>query len=328
MRLVWCALSLLMGLLVPLTLLGIEPAQKVVRLGFVLPGEPEDASDMKQDVFWNRLRTLGWEEGRNLDVDRRFAQGRKEVFPGFMEDMVQRKVDIIVTTSTPGALAAQRATTTIPIVVHSMGDPVGTALVSSLGHPAGNLTGMSSQLEEGLPGKWLELLQELVPKLSTVAVLSTPNSPLWRTVENKIKGAAQARGLKTIAFRVTVAEEIEGALQQARLHSQAVVVLPDILFIRHREHVATATAKVRLPAIYGWPGFALAGGLMSYSPNAAEGWEQVAVYVDKILRGSNAGDLPIVQYKQFSLAVNLKAAKALGLSIPESILLRAEEVIR
>lgn len=328
MRPLWFALSLLLGLLWPLTLLGAEPAQRVVRLGLVLPGEPEDSIAMKQDVFWNRLRTLGWEEGRNLAVERRFAQGRREMFPGFMEEMVQRKVDIIVTTSTPGALAAKRATNTIPIVIHSMGDPVGTGLVSSLGHPGGNITGMSSQLEEGLPGKWLELLQEIVPKLSTVALLSTPNSPLWRTVEHKIKGAALARGLKTIIFRVNVAKEIEGTLQQAHLHAQAVIVFPDILFIRHRERVAAAAANVRLPAIYGWPAFALAGGLMSYSPDAAEGWEQVAVYVDKILRGSVAGDLPIVQYKQFSLAVNLKAAKALRLSIPESILLRAEEVIR
>jgi len=328
MRILSFALSLLLGLLWPLTLLGVEPAQRVVRLGLVLPGSPEDAIAMKQEVFWNRLRTLGWEEGRNLDVERRLAQGRKEVFPGFMEEMVQRKVDIIVTTSTPGALAAKRATSTIPIVIHSMGDPVGTGLVSSLGHPGGNLTGMSSQLEEGIPAKWLELLQEIVPKLSTVALLSTPNNPLWRSVESRIKGAALARGLKTIILRVNAAEEIEGTLQQAYLHAQAIIVLPDILFIQDREHVVAVAAKVRLPAIYGWPAFALVGGLMSYSPDPAEGWEQVAVYVDKILRGSDAGDLPIVQYKQFSLAVNLKAAKALGLNIPESILLRAKEVIK
>ena len=263
MRIPSRALSLLLGLLWPLTLLGVEPAQRVVRLALVLPGEPEDGIAMKQEVFWSRLRTLGWEEGRNLDVERRFAQGRKEVFPGFMKEMVRRKVDIIVTTSTPGALAAKRATGTIPIVVHSMGDPVGTGLVSSLGHPGGSLTGMSSQLDEGMPEKWLELLQEIVPKLTTVALLSTPNSPLWRTVENKIKGAALSRGLKTIIFRVDVAEEIEGTFEQAHLHAQAVIVLPDILFIRHRERMVAAAAKARLPAIYGWAGFAFAGGLMS-----------------------------------------------------------------
>jgi putative ABC transport system substrate-binding protein len=215
-------------------------------MGLILPGSAEDGAAMKEALFWERLRALGWEEGRNLQVERRFAQGRKDDFPAFMEEMVRRKVDIIVTTSTPAALSAKRATTSIPIVVHSMGDPVGTGLVSSLGHPGGNLTGLSTQLGEGIPGKWLELLQEIVPRLSTVAVLSSPDNPIWRTVENKINEAAGTRGLKIVILRASAAGQIEEVLHRAHLQVQAVVVIPDPLFVQHREYLATAIAKETL----------------------------------------------------------------------------------
>jgi len=303
------------------------PAQKAVRMGLVLPGGPEDEGPMKIGVFWERLRALGWEEGLNLEVERRYAHAM-EAFPGFMEEMVQHKVDIIVTTTTRGALAAKRATDTIPIVIQYMLDPVAAGLVSSFGHPGGNLTGMTSQVGEGIPGKWLELLQEIVPKLSTVAVLSNPSNPGMRINEDRIGTAAAARKVKVVVFPVQAASEIDGSLQRARQRAQAVIVLPDPLFIQHHDQVVATVARLRLPAIYGFRLFALAGGLITYGPDPAEAWGQAAVYVDKILRGAKAGELPIVQPAQFSLVVNLKTAKALGVTIPESILLRADEVIR
>ena len=305
-----------------------EPAQKVVRIGWVLPGGGKDAANMKREVFWDRLRALGWEEGRNLQVERRYARGHTEAFRGFMEEMVQQKVDVIVTASTPGALAAKRATDAIPIVVHYMSDPIGTGLASSLAHPGGNLTGMSYDVGGGIPGKWLELLREMVPKLSAVAVLSNADNPIWRTVEDDIGAAAVTKDVKTIVFPVHAASEIERSLQRAGQSTQAVIVVPDGLFIQNYSQVVATVARLRLPTIYAFSNFVVAGGLMSYGPDPAEAWGHAAVYVDKILRGAKAGELPIVQPAQFSLVVNLKTAKALGITIPQSILLRADEVIR
>ena len=297
-------------------------------MGWVLPGGGKDAANMKREVFWDRLRALGWEEGRNLQVERRYARGNTEAFRGFMEEMVQQKVDIIVTASTPGALAAKRATDTIPIVVHYMSDPVGTGLASSLAHPGGNLTGMSYAVGGGIPGKWLELLREMVPKLSTVAILSNSDNPIWRMVEDDIGTAAVTKDVKTVVFPVHAASEIETSLQRARQRAQAVIVVPDGLFIQNHNQIVTMVARLRLPAMYGFSNFVNVGGLMSYGPDPAEAWGHAAVYVDKILRGANAGELPIVQPAQFSLAVNLKTAKALGLTISQSVLLQANEVIR
>jgi putative ABC transport system substrate-binding protein len=299
-----------------------------MRMGWVLPGGPEDAANMKRKVFWDRLRVLGWEEGRNLEVEQRYAHGHTEAFPGFMEEMVRQKVDVIVTASTPGALAARSATDTIPIVVQYMTDPVGTGLASSLAHPGGNLTGMSYMIGAGIPGKWLELLGEIVPKLSTVAILSNADNPIWRMVEEDIGTAAVTKDIKTVVFSVHAASEIEGSLQLARRRAQAIIVVPDGLFIQNYSEVVAAVTRLRLPAIYGFSNFVTAGGLMSYGPDPAEAWGHAAVYVDKIPRGAKAGELPIVQPAQFSLVVNLKTAKALGITIPQSILLRADEVIK
>jgi putative ABC transport system substrate-binding protein len=328
MRLFWVVFYLLCGVLWPSGLLATDAAQKVVRLAFVFPGAKEDGIGMKEQVFWDRLRALGWEEGRNLELDRRYAGGHMDRFPRLMEEVVKQRADIIVTTTTPGALAAKRATNTIPIVIHYMGDPVGTGLVSSLRQPGGNLTGNSSQLGESIPGKWLELLQEFAPKLSAVAVLSNPRNPFWRGPEKEISAAALSKGLKTIVLPVHDENEIAASLKRASQRAQAIVVLPDPLFIQHHDHIVVTVAQFRVPVIYGWPLFVRAGGLMSYSPDPAEAWEQAAIYVDKILRGARPGELPIVLPARYSLAVNVKTATALGLNVPESILLQADEVIR
>jgi putative ABC transport system substrate-binding protein len=319
-------LFLLVGLCWSFAVSAEDATQKVVRMAFVFPGTGK--AGMRSEVFWERLRAFGWEEGRNLEVERRYTHGRTEALQGFMEEMVQHKVNIIVTTSTPGALAAKKATDTIPIVVHYMGDPVGAGLVSSLDHPGGNITGMSSQIGEGLPGKWVELLHETIPKVSSIAVLSYSENPRWRVVESQIAAAALSKNVKAAIIRVHDESEIDTALQRARNRAKAIIVLPDALFIKHHGRVAGTLARLRLPAIYGFPVLVLAGGLMSYGPDPAEAWGQAAVYVDKILRGAKAGELPVVQPARFSLAVNLNTAKALGIKIPESILLRADEVIR
>ena len=168
----------------------------------------------------------------------------------------------------------------------------------------------------------------MVPKLSTVAILSNSDNPIWRMVEDDIGTAAVTKNVKTVVFPVHAASEIERSLQRARQRAQAVIVVPDGLFIQNHSQVVAMVARLRLPAIYGFSNFVIAGGLMSYGPDPAEAWGHAAVYVDKILRGAKAGELPIVQPAQFSLAVNLRTAKALGITIPESILLRADEVIR
>ena len=302
--------------------------EKTVHMGFVFPGEAAANPGMKQEVFWARLRTLGWEEGRNLKVERRYTRDDMEAFPGFMAEMVKENVDIIVTTTTRGALAAKKATDKIPIVVHYMNDPVAAGLVSSFAHPGGNLTGMTSQFGEGIAAKSLELLQDGIPKLSNVAILSNANNPAMRKLEDLIGTAALAKNVNTSVFRLQAASDIERSVQRARQVAQAAIVLPDPLLIEHRERVVAEVNRVSLPAIYGYRFFVVAGGLMSYGPNPAEAWGQAAVYVDKILRGTNVGELPIVQPTQFLFVVNLKTAKALGLTFPESILLRADEVIR
>jgi putative tryptophan/tyrosine transport system substrate-binding protein len=299
-----------------------------MRMALVHPGSPKRGIQLKESFFWDRLRSLGWEEGSNLEVIRRYARGRMELFPAFMQEVVRDRVDVIVTASTPGAVAAAKATQTIPIVVWVMGDPVRAGLASSFAHPAGNVTGMSSQLGEGIPGKWLELLQELVPGALSVAVLSNPGNPAWLTVQRRIASAASLRGLRVRVVSVPKPADIAMSMERAHQQAQATVVLPDPIFIERSNEVVAIAAKLRMPTIYGWSDFVIAGGLLSYGPDAAETWDRAAVYVDKILRGANPGDLPIGLPTQLKLSVNLKAAKALGITIPESILLRADEVIR
>lgn len=324
----WLLFSLLAADLWADAATAADTVQRPARIGYVHSRSEGQASHLSGQVFWDRLRTLGWTEGKNLQVERRYAAGRMEAFPRLMDEVVQKKVDVIVTLSTPGALAAQKATHTIPIVVAMMGDPVGTGLASSLAHPGGNITGVSVLLAEGIPGKWLELLQEVMPNLSTVAVLSNPRNPLWRISEDQLATAARAKKLKTVILDASTPGEIDRAMEQARQQAQAIVVFPDATFIEHHERIVATAARLKLPAVYAWADFVIAGGLLSYGPDPREAWARAAIYVDRILRGTKPGDLPIAQPAQFSLLVNVTTAKALGLVLPESILLRADEVIR
>ena len=321
----WC---LTCALIVPGTSLsqGQEPPHRIARVGFV---DPESPANHLHGVegFWQRLRELGWVEGQNLQIEARTADGRIDRLPALMNELVTRKIDVLVTYSTPGAVAAKNATSTIPIVIATMGDPVGTGLAVSLAHPGGNLTGLSHGYAD-IGGKWLELLRETVPRLSTVAVITNPDHPMNRLQAKALEALASTQGIEVQILEVRAPDDLEGAFKQAARRAQAVLVLPDpSLLARKRRLVRLATAH-RLPDMHTVRDFVDAGGLMAYGPNATAMFRRTAEYVDKILRGATPASLPIEQPTQYELIINLKAAKALGLIIPNSILLRADEVIK
>jgi putative tryptophan/tyrosine transport system substrate-binding protein len=324
------ALAVASGLAVlhPAVAPAADSAQRIVRVGFVHPQSPSTAT-LGVAAFWERLRELGYVENENLIIETRWAGGRYEQLPGLFAEVIERKVDVLVTSGTPAAVAAKHATSTIPIVDAGMGDPVGTGLVVSLARPAGNLTGLSMGEGEGMAGKWLELLQEMVPRLLTIAVIANPDTPLTRDLAKDLEAVAPARGLKLQFIEVREAAALARAFEQAARKAQGVLLFPDsVIFAVNRWRIASFAAKYRLPAVYAVRDYADAGGLLSYGPDLAIQWRRAADYVDKILRGAKPGDLPVEQPTKFELVVNLKTAKALGLTIPQSILQRADEVIR
>jgi putative ABC transport system substrate-binding protein len=304
-----------------------DPAQRVMRLGIVSPDLPSTAV-RGISAFSYRLRELGWVEGQNLIMERRWAEGRFDRLPALMTEVIGQKVDVLVTWTTPGAIAAKNATRTIPIVALGMGDPVRSGLVASLARPGGNLTGVSMGYGEGFSGKWLELLQETVPGLSTVAVIVNPDISHQRDQAKDLEAAAPKRRLKVQIIEVREAQALDAAFERARKQAQAVLVFPSPLTMIDMARITTLASKHRLPAMYGLRDFVDAGGLMAYAPDLAVMFRRTADYVDKILKGAKPADLPIEQPTQYVLVVNLKTAKALGLSIPQSILLQANEVIR
>ena len=303
-----------------------ETVQKIVRIGFVGTTSPS-TFPRSINAFWDRLRELGYVEGQNLIIESRWAEGRLDRLPPLMAEMVERKVDVIVTWGTPAAIAARNATNTIPIVDTGMGDPVGSGLAVSLARPGGNITGFSAGWAD-IRGKWLELLQEAVPRLATVAVIANPDNALNRKEAKELESVAPTRGLKLLIIYVREAEALDRAFEQARRGAQAVLVFSDPLTMSNQPRIVALAAKHRLPDMYLLRDSVRAGGLMAYGPDLAVVFRRSADYVDKILNGARPADLPIEQPTQYLLVVNLKTAKALGLTIPQSILLRADEVIR
>jgi putative ABC transport system substrate-binding protein len=300
---------------------------KVAKLGFVGPELPSTQARANA-AFFERLRELGWVQDDNLIVERRWAEGRIERLSNLMADVVRLKVDVIVTVGTPAALAARKATNSVPIVVASMGDPVAAGVAVDLGRPGGNLTGLSLGWTQGIPGKLLELMQEVSPRLTTVAVIGNPDSPAVRLIAKPLDAAAAARGVTLRYIDVRGQEGLKAAFERARQQANAVMVLPDPLTMQHRQEVTALAARYRLPAIYGLREFAESGGLMAYAPDHVSMFRHAADYVDRILRGAKPEDLPIEQPTRYALTVNLKAAKATGIKVPESILLRADEIIK
>jgi putative ABC transport system substrate-binding protein len=298
-----------------------EPAQaKQIGILTTAPAPPIDS-------FRQRLSELGWSEGQNVAFVYRWAEGENSRYPALAADLAARKVDVIVTWSTPAALAAKEATATIPIVMASIGSVLGNAPVSSLAHPGSNITGFSSQNLE-IAGKHIGLLKDLIPGLRRITVLSNAANPGDAVGFGYAEKAAKTAGLSLDNVQIRNAGDLDTALPAlGRTHPDAALLIADTLLLAQRQRVVDFLNANRLPAIYPYPEFAAAGGLISYSPDSDDLFRQAAAYVDKILRGTNPGDLQIQQASKFKLVVNLKTAEALGLTVPPLILAQADEVI-
>jgi len=274
-----------------------------------------------------KLHDLGYVEGQSINFEFRTAQGHPNRLPRLAEELIEWKADVIVVGNSVVAQAVQRATATIPIVIVTT-DPVASDLVTSLAHPAGNITGLSAMTKD-LTAKRLELLKETVASLTRVAVLWNPDSPVEAQIAAELKAAAQALSVELRFVGVRTREQVSAAFSAInRVRAQAMYVTDDGLFYGQRTTVGALALKARLPAIYGSRLYAEDGGLISYGVDYVDQWRRSARYVDRILKGAKPGDLPIEQATRVELVVNLKAAKALGITIPESILERADEVIR
>jgi len=305
-----------------------QPAGKVPRIGFLGGRTPSDTSPLL-DAFRQGLHELGWVEGQNIVLDYRFAEGRFDRLPDLAAEVVRLKVDIIVAAGgTPTAAAAKNATGTIPIVMIAVRDPVGTGLIASLARPRGNVTGLSDSAGLEIVGKQLELLKETVPKIRRVAILSNPANLYHPLAIRELNAAPRSLGMQLQLLEARGPNEFDGAFAaMAKERVGALLVLADAMFNLHRTRLADLAAGSRLPAAYGWREYVEAGGLMSYGPSLRDLFRRSATYVDKILKGAKPGDLPVEQPTKFELVINLKTAKALGLTIPPSVLRRADEVI-
>ncbi len=273
-----------------------------------------------------RLHELGWIEGRTMAIEYRWTDGRNERAPEIAAEFVRLKVRVIVTYGNTVAAAIKQTATTIPIVFAAAGDPVGTGLVASLARPGGNVTGMSIQ-QTDLAGKRLEILRDLLPNLRTLAILANAGSPNAVLEMDAADAAAHRLGLAVVRSEVRKKEDFVPALDALKGRAEALYVCTDPLITTNRLSINTLALGVRLPTMHGFREFAETGGLMSYGPNFPDLFRRAADYVDKILRGADPADLPVEQPTKFDLVINLITAKALGLTIPEPFLLRANEVI-
>ena len=277
-------------------------------------------------AFVQRLRELGWTEGRNVTIEYRWAEGRSERFAELAAEFVRLKVDVILTHNTPPVIAAKQATSVIPIVFATAADPVDTGLVASLARPGSNVTGLSSQTTD-LASKRIELLREVVPGLRQLAFLSQPDNPYVVFDMRQAESAARRLGLETASLEIRRAEDIAPAFEELKGRAEALYILPDPLLFTHRLRINTLALGARLPTMHLLREYVEASGLMSYGPNWSDQWRRAADYVDKILRGAKPADLPVEQPTKFDLIINLTTAKALGLMIPEAFLLRGDEII-
>ena len=304
-----------------------QSSAKTVRIGRLSPLSAE-ADVPLLAAFRTGMRDLGWVEGETFLIETRYADGNPIRLPEIAAELVRRRVDVILAGSSPGALAAKNAAGTIPVVMVTTGDPVGDGLVASLARPGGNLTGMTA-LSQGLSAKRLELLKEAVPGVTRVAVLTNPASPNTGPFVKESAAVAQALRVQLQLVEAHDPSEFETAFAtMASKHAAGLMVLADVTFITHRKRIVELAAMSRIPAVYGEREFVDAGGLMFYGASLADMYRRAAVYVDKILKGAKPADLPVEQPTKFELVINLKTAKALGLAMPQSLLLRADEVIQ
>ena len=322
-------LALIAGALaVPLASFAQQPA-RIARIGFLHSASPEGVGDVHLQAFRDGLRELGYVEGKNLQLELRWGEGKLERLPALAVELVVAKVDIIVAVTSPSVAAADQATRTIPIVMPLSSDPVGNGLVASLAHPGGNITGLSQMAPE-LGEKRIQLLKEMFPKVShAMAVLWNPAYIGMRARFEQAQVAAPAVGLTVRSLEVRDTRELDAAFQAIlREHPEALLLLVDPFTISQRRRIVEFAAEQRLPAIYESGDFVEVGGLISYGPNISDQFRRAATYVDKILRGAKPADLPIEQPTKFELEINMSAAKALGIKFPDSILLRADKVIQ
>jgi len=304
-----------------------QQAQKVPRIGFLLASASSSNSD-RIAAFKQGLRELGYAEGKNIIVDYRYADGKLDRLPGVAGELVGRNVEVIVTGGPADTLAAKKATSTIPIVMTFDNDPVGNGFVASLARPGGNITGLSTLAPE-LSGKQLELLKEIVPKLSRVAVFNNSTNPGNVLVLREIELAAAALKVKVQTLDLLDPSDIEPAFRTAsKNHNEAVIVVGSAMINSNRSQVVKSAVKYRLPTMFYTLEMVEAGGLITYGVNRNDLTRRAATYVDKILKGAKPADLPVAQPTKFDLVINLKAAKQIGLTIPPTVLARADKVIK
>ncbi len=317
-----CIITLALGILAAPLAADAQQAVRAYRIG-VLGNDPWPALEgLRQG-----LRELGYIEGQNLHFEYRWVEGRSDRFPALAADLVRLKVDAIVTWGTPGTSAAKQATTTIPIIMAATGDPVGAGLISSLARPGGNITGQSSLAAE-LEAKRLELLKELLPSLSRVGVLFNAANPYTVPAVKHARLAAQVLGLKLDLVDVRTADDLDSALLTlTRLRPDAALVMAEPFLVSRRARITEFMAKSQFPAAYSQREYVETGGLIAYATNYYELFRRAATFVDKILKGAKPADLPVEQPTKFELVINLKTARALGLTIPQSLLIRADKVI-
>jgi putative ABC transport system substrate-binding protein len=298
----------------------------VPRIGYLFSFTPAEGRHLWEACL-RGLRELGYSEGQNIAVEPRFADGRHERLPALAEDLVRRKVDVIVSAATPASHAAKAATSTIPIVIVGVGEPVKAGLVASLARPGGNVTGLSLLTPE-LSGKRMELLREFVPKVARVGVLKNPENPVSAIFLEETQTAARNLGIELQSSNARNIAEIEQAFEQAAARrDDAIIVFDDPVLWSHRAKFVELAAAHRIPAMYGYRDFVDGGGLISYGPDRPDQYRRTAIFVDKIIKGAKPADLPVEQPTKFDLIFNRKTAKALGLEVPTSLLLRADEIV-
>jgi putative ABC transport system substrate-binding protein len=303
-----------------------QPQAKTYRIGF-LSAAPLASITSRTDALRRGLKDLGYVEGQNIAIEWRSAEEQWDRLPSLAEDLVRLKVAVIVTAEGPSALAAKKATSEIPIVMAQSGDPVAMGAVASLARPGGNVTGMTT-LSTELPGKQVELLKEIVPHLTNLAVVSNPANPLSEAALKYVTAISRTLGVRTQLRNVSDPREFKGAfaaIKQARFNG--IIVLPDPMFLSERKGIADLAAQHRLPAIYGIPEHAEAGGLIAYAANRTVLFYRSATHIAKILNGVKPADIPVEQPTQFELIINLRTSKALGIKLPNSILVQATKVI-
>jgi putative ABC transport system substrate-binding protein len=318
------ATALVLALSLVTVVAGAQPTPRTARVGFL------GSTAVTPHPFAEDLRALGWIEGRNLVVDWRWMEGQVDRAPAFAAELVRLGPDVIVAVSPPAVHAVQQVTSAIPVVMFAVADPVGMGFVASLARPGGNITGVSSSVPEGFMGKQLELIKEALPKASRVGLMFNAANPLnyAAAFSAQLAMAAQALKMELARLEIRTADDIERAIGTAsRERVEAVFVVGDVLTFRHRKRIHDLATAARLPTFVPTPEYLEGQGLLAYGPSLRDATRLAAVYVDKILRGARPADLPVEQPREYRLVVNLRAARALGLTMPPALLGRADQVI-